>query len=259
MVNSGYDASFVSKALAVPNKDLWTPTPQELQAAHVIAGISNGTQFAQSGYGGTIQKEGFADPLAKNVPILTPLKARYPADFAIVVDAYYKGYVDGQTDEENNNIIRYLSYLSVRKYTEGASDGALVDLGSLLVDELTILRARDLSQCAKFGSTGGGDPDIQYSFPPQIMARYQSIGARIIETSVKRPADNDEQVRAMFKRTVAGMRATFSQPQLALLTVTNPDAHQAPEYCATIIGLYQQMLKSSPTEAGAMLRSLMKL
>jgi hypothetical protein len=225
----------------------------------VITGISNGTQFAQSGYGGTIQKESFADPLAKNIPILTPLKARYPADFGIIVDAYYKGYVDGQTEEENNNVIRYLSYLSVRKYTEGASDGATIDLGNLLVDELTILRARDPSQCAKFGSAGGGDPDIQYSFPHEIMLRYQSVGARIIDTSVKRPADNDDQVRAMFKRTIAGMRVTFSQPQLALLSVKSPDAHQAPEYCTTIIGLYQQILKSSPTEAGAMLRSLMKL
>lgn len=259
MVNSGYDASFVSRALAAPSKDLWTPTLPELQAAHVITGISNGTQFAQSGYGGTIQKGVFAAPLAKNIPILAPLKAKYPADFEIVLDAYYKGYVDGQTEEENNNIIRFFSYFSVRKYTEGASDGAMIDLGSLLVDELNVLRARDPVQCAKFGSTGGGDPDIQYSFPSQIMVRYQSVGAAIINTSVKRPADNNEQVGVMFKRTIAAMRATFPQSQLALLAVTHPTAQQAPEYCAVIVGLYQQVLKSPPTEATAMLRSLMKL
>jgi hypothetical protein len=258
MVNSGYDASFVSKALAVSSKDLWTPTLPELQAAHVITGISNGTQFVQSGYGGTIQKAVFADPLASNIPILSPLKAKYPADFEMVLDAYYKGYVDGQTENENNNIIRFFSYLAVRKYTQGASDGAMIDLGSLLVDELTVLRARDPVQCAKFGSTGGGDPDIQYSFPSQIMARYQSVGAAIIDTAAKRPEDNNEQVGAMFKRTIGAMRATLPQSQLALLTVTNPSAHQAPEYCVAIIGLYQQILKSSPTEAGAMLRSLMK-
>ena len=48
MVSSGYDASFVSRALAVPSKDLWEPTIKELRAARVITGVANGRRFAQS-------------------------------------------------------------------------------------------------------------------------------------------------------------------------------------------------------------------
>jgi hypothetical protein len=90
------------------------------------------------------------------------------------------------------------------------------------------------------------------------MARYQAIGARLIQTSVARQFKNDEKVTALFKRTITAMGASLPQRQIALLTVSNPSTQQAPDYCVAIIGLYQQILKAPPMESAAMLRSLMK-
>ena len=257
MVRSGYNASFVSKALAVPSKDLWKPTISELQAANVITSVSNGTQFAASGYGGNIQKQVFAEPLAKNIPILASLKERNLADFAIVLDSYYKGYVDGNTEEDNNNIVRFLSYESVRKYLAGADDQAIGDFGALMVDELTALKARDSIQCAKFGSTAGADPDIQYSFLAPMLMRYQSVGSTVIQTSVTRTPDKRDQLNTLFKRTIVALGSSLPQRQVSLLTVQSPNPEQASDYCIAIIGLYQQILKAPPVEAAVMLRSLM--
>lgn len=258
MIRSGYNASFVRKALAVPSKDLWKPTISELQAANVITSVSNGTQFASSGYGGNIQKRVFAEPLAKNIPILASLKERNPADFAIVLDSYYKGYVDGNTEEHINNIVRLLSYVSVRKYLAGADDQAIGDFGALMVDELTALKARDSIQCAKFGSTAGADPDIQYSFPAPMMMRYQSVGSTVIQTSETRTPVKGDQLSMLFKRTIVALGSSVPQRQVSLLTVQSPNPEQASDYCIAIIGLYQQILKAPPEEAAVMLRSLVQ-
>jgi hypothetical protein len=257
MISSGYDASFVAKALAVPSKDIWRPTLEELRAAHVVTGVSNGTQFAQSGYGGTVTKDDFADPLARNIPILASLRARYPADFDRIVEAYYKGYVDGQTDEQNNSIIRYHSYLSVRRYAGTAGDAAVLALGRLFLDELTLLRDRNASQCARFGYAGGRDANIQYSFPHEIMARFQSAGANIIDTSAERPDEDKEGARAMLSRTLAEMSGTLPESQLDLLPGGYPTAQQEADYCLAIIAYYRQLLKAPSAETASMLRLLM--
>ena len=259
MIRSGYKATFVTKALAVPSKDLWKPTISELQAANVITSVSNGTQFASSGYGGNIQKQVFAEPLAKNIPILASLKERNPADFAIVLDSYYKSYVDGNTEEDNDNIVRFLSYVSVRKYLAGADDQAIGDFGALMVEELTALKARDKVQCAKFGSTAGADPDIQYSFPAQMMMRYQSVGSTVIQTSATRTPVKGDQLDRLVKQTIVALGSNLSQHQISLLAVQSPSPEQASDYCVAIIGLYQQILKAPPAAAAVMLRSLVQV
>ena len=258
MVKSGYDASFVRKALAVPSTDLWKPTISELQAANVITSVSNGTQFAASGYGGNIQKQVFADLLTQYIPILASLKKRYPADFTFIADVDYKSYVDGNTQEDVNNIVRFWSYASIRKYLASADDQAIGDFGALMVDELMALKARDSIQCAKFGSTAGADPDIQYSFPTPMMMRYQSVGSTVIQSSVTRPAANGDQLTALFTKTITALRSTLPQWQISLLTVQSPTPEQASDYCIAIIGLYQKILKAPPVEAAMMLRSLVE-
>ena len=48
---AGFSYSFVTRALNTPNTDLWKPTVAELLAAKAITGVSDGTQFAVSGFG----------------------------------------------------------------------------------------------------------------------------------------------------------------------------------------------------------------
>ena len=188
------------------------------------------------------------------------MREKYPADFNVVVEIYYKGYVDGLSEEDNNDN-RSPPVLSggAEIHVRSTGDAPVIELGRLLLDELMILRDRNAGQCAKFGNFGGGDPNIQYSFPKEIMARFQAAGAHVIETSTGTPIEDKEQIVALLKRTLAEMSGQFPESQLALLPGGHPTAQQAPEYCTAVIGFYRQLLKAPPAEAAAMLRVLMTL
>ncbi len=205
MLKSGYTRAFISKALAVPSTQLWRPSIPELKAANVITAVSNGTQFASSGYGGNVQKAEFEAPLAANVPILSALREKEASEFGTVLEAYYKGYIEGKTEEENNNVLRFFSYALVRKRVPQADDKAVLDLGALMNDELAELKNRDPVQCAAFGSKAGADPDIQFSFSAPTMARYQSVGARVIRSSSTRLPEDSERLRALFAQMISSV------------------------------------------------------
>jgi hypothetical protein len=50
-VLAGFDRGFVDRALSTPNKDMWTPSIEELSRAQVVTAISDGNDFAASGFG----------------------------------------------------------------------------------------------------------------------------------------------------------------------------------------------------------------
>ena len=251
---SGLNQAFVRKALTIPSTTIWNPTVQELKDANVITSVSDGTQFAVSGYGGNLPKSVFEEQLSKNVPILMSLKTKYPADFHIIADEYYKGYMEGKTEDEENNILRYLSYVVVRKYIKTSDDKAATAFGGLLVDELNALKARDPVQCAKFGSTAGADPDIQYSFSTALLGRFQAVGASAIAASGVPNNENTNVTQPIIARAIKTMQATVSPKLLSLLSVKNPTAQQSPEYCLAITAFYQQLLMFRPSDAAAVLR-----
>ena len=47
---AGYEASFIDHALATPSNDMWKPSEAELLKAGVITKVSNGSDYAFSGF-----------------------------------------------------------------------------------------------------------------------------------------------------------------------------------------------------------------
>lgn len=198
-----------------------------------------------------------AEPLSRNIPILGTLKNRYPEDFSKILDSYFKAYEDGGTEEDDNNVVRFYSYVAVRKYLKTADDQSLRDFGKLVETELEILQARDAVQCAKFGSTSGADPDIQYSFPLPIMMQFQTVGSGVIQTSPARSNGSDDQAKMLLNRTIAALGTRLPPRLIALLSVQKPTNEQATDYCTTILGLYRQINAAPPIDAALMLRLIM--
>ena len=92
---AGFEARFIKRALATPNKDMWIPSLDELRDANVITNISNGGDFAASGFGEEVSRETMAADLMKALPLLQALKERSPKKYDAVIDAYYESYVTG--------------------------------------------------------------------------------------------------------------------------------------------------------------------
>jgi hypothetical protein len=139
---AGFDKSFIDKALATPSSDMWKPSVDILTAAHVITGLSDGTDFAISGLGANLSRDRVAVMMTKNAPILRAMQSRYPKDFDHIIDAYYDGYVKGETESEETNQSRAGIVSVIERLRATADDAVLVDIASLYADQFAALGAK---------------------------------------------------------------------------------------------------------------------
>lgn len=258
LVRSGFDKAFVDKAVAIPNSSLWTPTLKELQDAHAVTDVADGSQFAASGFGGQASKDEFAYDMVNDSEVLAWQKRAQPEAFDDAVDDYYKDYLDGVTDEELMETLDYWEYRAIiRNIKTSGDDEAVLDLGRLFVEELRLLRADDAQRCARFGFKGGAVFRTQYDFDSGILDRYRDIGFRVVAERDPRPAPDEEAVAPLLANILARMRGTYPADQIALLGEGEPKRAEAADYCAAVIGFYETVLKAPHAEAATLLRAQM--
>jgi hypothetical protein len=77
---AGFEPGFISRALATPNKDVWTPSSDELLRARAITAVSDGSNFAASE---------MAAKLTKVLQVLGTMKERLPTDYGSIIDGFY--------------------------------------------------------------------------------------------------------------------------------------------------------------------------
>ncbi|WP_428031904.1 hypothetical protein [Ancylobacter sp.] len=258
LVRSGFDKAFIDKALATSNSDLWTPDLKELRDAKVVTDVSDGSQFAASGFGAKASKEAFASDMVNESAVLAWQKDAQPEAFDDAVDDYYKDYLDGVTDDELMATLDYWEYRAIiRNIKASGDDDSVVDLGRLFVEELNLLRAEDAYRCARFGFKGGAVFRTQYDFDPDILDRYRDIGWRVVAEKDLRPAPDKEAVAPLIADALARMRGTYTPKQVALLGEGEPKRAEAAAYCAAAIGFYDAILEAPHAEAAALLRAHM--
>ncbi|MPT22408.1 MAG: hypothetical protein E2577_04985 [Starkeya sp.] len=258
LVRSGFDKAFVDKAVATPNSSLWTPTLKELQDAHVVTDVADGSQFAASGFGAQASRKAFASDMANDSDVLAWQKRAQPEAFDDAVDDFYKDYLDGVTDDDLMETLDYWEYRAIiRNIKTSGDDEAVLDLGRLFVEELKLLRADDAQRCARFGFKGGAAFRTQYDFDSGILDRYRDIGFRVVAERDPRPAPDEEAVAPLLANILARMRGTYPADQVALLGEGEPKRAEASGYCAAVIGFYETVLKAPHAEAATLLRAQM--
>lgn len=257
LVRSGFDKAFVDKALATPNADLWVPELAELQAAGVVTHVSDGSQFAISGQGGHATKEEFAERVVENRPLLALLETKYPDEFSEMIDAVFENYLDGGTVDDHKDEMNYHEYKAVIRHIRSTSDAVMVELGRLFVDELALLREKNVSRCARFGTKGGAVYKIQSSFPSELMQRYRTIGQRLIKESGAPREDDADAVKRMLAQAMDRVQPAFTSEQRALVEENDPRGRDNEAYCRAVIALYRSILEAPEADAAAMLRAKM--
>ncbi|TCK23739.1 hypothetical protein EV667_3580 [Ancylobacter aquaticus] len=259
MVRSGYDSTFVQKAIATPNDELWMPELEELQAAGVVTHVSDGSQFAVSGLGARATKAGFAALVVNGRPLVAHLEATDPEEFDKLIEAVYDGYVKGETNQDAIETIGYYEYITIVRNIRSASDQVVVDLGRLLVDQLILLHEKNATNCARLAAKGGAVYRIQFSFPSDVLMKYRELGQRVVESASDRPADDGAAVAQMLARATDSMRPALTPAQIALLNERDPKRSDISRYCVAAIRLYQSILKAPQAEAAAILRARMSV
>jgi hypothetical protein len=105
LTSAGFDPTFVARAVSTPNKDMWLPATRELVRAHAVTAVAVPGQFAASGLGSNLDRDQLAAELKTTLPALRALEKSRSADYQAIVDAYYNGYLSGQTQTELNQAL----------------------------------------------------------------------------------------------------------------------------------------------------------
>jgi hypothetical protein len=254
-LSAGFSPAFVSRAMSTPNSELWKPTLAELLEAKVITGISDGTQFASSGFG-EVTKATMAIALEKGLPLLVPLKERLPKSYESIIDTYYESYMAGKTQGELITAARAKLVPILTSLRPLADDDVLVSLARIYADQYETLSLKSAKLCYLYAS--GADANSSAGeIPRDLVTRELELNERVVRTAAKR-APPSEAVMASVKeklRAIMSSRGVTSE-KLALLEATNVPPSRQGEYCATSIGLFRAIAILPQRDAALFLREI---
>lgn len=253
---AGFDKAFVDKALSTPNSQMWTPSVDELTAAKAITGISDGRQFAISGFGRDLTRERLDALMMQGIPVLKIVKQRFPDDYDHLLTQYYADYLDGKTEIEVETQAMASIIALVRKQRSMADDAVVVEIGQLYADEYAALGAEDPSLCYKYSS--GSFTSLEGMVPDALTDRENQLSTRVLETANPRQEASEAQLTELWKKVDARMTEKGLSDDQRKLTDGQPvDSARYREYCTVMETSYREIAGLPPDEAAILMRSLL--
>ena len=255
---AGFNKAFVDRALSTPNSQMWTPSADELTAAKVITGTSDGTQFAISGFGRNLTRDRLDALMMQGIPVLKTVKQRDPHDYEDLLTQYYAGYIDGKTEMEVETQGMASILALVRKQRSMADDAVTVEIGRLYADQYAALAAKDPSLCYRYASGGLDEASLANAFPAALTDKENELSTRVLETAKPRPESSESVLAELWKKVDARLSEKgFRDDQLSLLDGDPVDAARYGEYCSVLEASYREIAGLPANEAAILMRSLL--
>ena len=253
---AGFDQKFIDHALATPTSELWRPSLNALLGAKAITAVSDGNDFAMSGMGTSPTRDDFGRILSRGLPLMEPLKSRFPNDYDAVVEAYYSGYVSDKTEGESRAAVGVALMGVLRRLRPLADDSVLLQFGPLLADQYSSLGAQSPELCYRY-VTGTGKPVTPADLPQALTQRVNDLDRLVVETASTRAATDAAVSTAIWRKVLAMMTGQgVSKQQLDLMFAANAPAETYGDYCAAWTILFREVGKLPPSEAGIIMRPI---
>jgi hypothetical protein len=252
---AGFSPDFVKRALTTPNEDLWKPTIPELLEAKAITGVSDGTQFAASGYGDTT-KEGIATTLAKASSVFAAIKEHLPDDYDTMVDTFYQSYLRGDTEARSVEIARAQLVQLLGSLRPLADDDVLADFAILTSDTFQRLRLKSAKLCYDVALDTKGVVSYREFMSEDLLKRDVALNERIIRTAVKRdPVDDSEtaQLWPQVRKMLNGLGVANADIELLGSEKVAPGQYEA--YCKAQIALFKAIGTMPVKDAAILMRA----
>jgi len=255
LVATGFDPAFVDRGIATPPEEMWYPTQQELKDGRVFTDIADGSQFAVSGYGGTVLRE-HADLLGEDYPAYFELQQRSPALFDAAADRLIAAYDAGLTPREIDAMTRAAIGPGLVAHAPDADDDVLVDYS--LVSTALLEDVRDVSSGLCYLAATGGDFDVAGSryVGSDVREVEWEVIERVIATAAPRPAVSDAALASAVGRLEARLADTLDPRRRGLLAAASIRTHQQDDFCSAVIALGRAIGTLPTADAAAILRAL---
>jgi hypothetical protein len=255
LVGAGYERAFVERGIAVPAGEMWYPTHEELAAARVTTHTADGSQFAVSGYGGSLTRAD-VEPLGEEFPAFLTLQQKAPAAFEEAADVILAAYDAGRTPREIVGVVRAAIGPALVAHAPDADDDVLLDYSIVSTALLEEIRAVSSGLC--YLAATGGDFDVTGTryVGDDVRAAEWEVIERAIDTAALRPAVSDAALAGAVERLEAVLAERLDPRRRALLAANIIRVEQEDDFCAAVIALGRSIGALPSADAVAILRRL---
>jgi hypothetical protein len=255
LVDAGYEPAFVDRGIAIPAEEMWYPTHEELRAARVTTDTTDGSQFAVSGYGGTVTRADM-ESLGELIPAFQTLQEKSTARFEAAADVVIAAYDAGQTPKQTARTIRLALGAPLVAYAPEADEAVLIDYSALSTMELEEIRGVSSGLCYR-AATGGDFDVIGTHYVNEDLRSFElDVIEQVIATASPRPAPSDAEIAPAIARLDAALAERLGERRLALLAAPEVPVEREDEYCASVITLGRVIGELPEDEAAMILRRL---
>jgi GYF domain 2 len=249
---AGYDPQFIVRALATPSAEMWTPSESELIGAGVITRISNGSDYAYSGFPPDVSKAYFYNSVANTADVYAAIRDRFPARYDEMVESFYNAVINGKTETETTTQLHDQMTAIIAPLRASAADDVLADIGSFYADQFETLQKQNPAVCYQFARTGTVNSDL----PKALIDRELDLEARIVRTASEK-FDTDAPSRELWAKLVNRMSARgMPSADIELIGKGDVQDTQQSRYCAAVIVFYREIAALPKPEAARIIRTM---
>jgi hypothetical protein len=250
---AGFAPQFIVRALATSSADMWTPSQTELLSAGVITRVSNGTDYAYSGFPPDLSKTYFFSSLAKSADVYAAIRDRLPKRYDDMVEAFHQAVVDGKTEAETIVEVQRRLAAILSELRPSVADDVLVDAGNLYADQFAWMQTQSASACYRFGRTGTRPGD----YPQALAGRELDIEARMVRTAGTK-SDAREPSPELWKKLFKRLSTRgISKADIDMVGRDDLGDVQQSRYCAVMIALYKEITALPQAEAAQVIKSVL--
>ncbi|MGO4716252.1 GYF domain-containing protein [Bradyrhizobium sp. 2TAF24] len=253
---AGYSPQFITRALATENADIWKPSEAELIQAHVITRVSDGADFAISGFSFELTRANLADWIVQTSNWMGAVRTRDPRRFEDIVGVLYDGVVAGKTETEVAASLGGRIREAVIAIELRADDDVLVDFANLHADRIDALAAESAARCFDYASTETMTGSIA-ALTPELKPRTNQIKERIIQTSAERPEASQLADKALWAKLIKRLMAKgMTREDFDLVDRSDVADKDKATYCRVRALLYREAAALPRKEAAMLIRGI---
>jgi GYF domain 2 len=250
---AGYDAPFIARALATPSSNIWKPSEAELLKSGVVTKVSDGTDYAFSGFPADASSDSFSKSLKGDAGIYAAISGRFPKEYDEMVNSYYDAFVAGKTEVEAITILHAKLESVISANRSLADDDVLIDFGNLMADELAALQSRPAT-CYQYATGGVLDTSLM---PQALSKREIEVAKRVIRTAASRP-DADAPAQKLWPKLSGRLAAKgVTEKDLDLIRGSKVADSQQARYCSVLTALYREAAALPQHDGAIILRSML--
>ncbi len=248
--DAGVPADFLERVAATDARDMWYPSPKQLETAGVINRVSLGGETSAIGFiAGSSRKE--LEAAFRNVPMMVAMDRHFPGTIDEAVQAAWMERSQGGIDSAVGNAARKVVGDRYPKILAAANDASLDVFAQIMVDEMRAAQAISTEACRLLLE---GQLNIAQVLSPKLVKREQDWALGVLEADklVERPPVDETD----FQQTMGGV--TSALPADVVDVVADmPKFRDAPErQCAATITLYEHIVNLPPAQRHLLLRGM---